>query len=79
MCKQWIGIETKCERCQGALKKGEHFYDAVMRMPGRYPGASVITWALVCESCYNAHHVYGSLGVGKGQKYRSSDNMKAEG
>jgi len=72
MCKKWLGNETICDICSGDLRKGQHFYDAVMKTPVR-------TWALVCEGCYITYRQYKTLGTGKGQQYDSITNLKTDG
>jgi hypothetical protein len=60
---KWIS-GTTCDLCnEDATKKGEFFFDAVVRGPR---GG---VWALICERCVIGN-VYG-LGEGQGQQYRS--------
>ena len=64
---KWTGKVRKCELCGKSF--GEYFYDARLPLQG--------CWALLCGRCFSLNGC--KLGVGQGQKYRTSDREKVEG
>ncbi len=65
MGKRWEGeIPKVCQFCGGRI--GKVFYDAVIQ--GQ--------WGLGCHPCWSSGGC--GLGVGRGQKYSSTDGLKIE-
>ena len=67
--KRWRGTwPAKCDLCKTYLHNVPYFVD------GRTRNGQ---WALLCTQCHKDIGV--GFGLGKGQKYRSTDRIKVEG